>query len=236
MGKYIQYFFKEDQHIDVRRYEFYLNFSTGKRSEKDGQDMMSITRTDFEISIPNRWSFMYSNLDAFFPSSEKSSKCLVIYGRTPESFIEICNKYRLGHLPGGGILARTINLGKRISLNKLVNKKGNISFFLGYLRDSKVCYEVFVKRVPKMDGYLQVLDVYKKMGHSQYLARLLSVESDDEYEYLAFEYNKQYTSLANIIISADDSEIQPAPLDYSDIIQRASILRYVKGICYLLFI
>ncbi|GJW15607.1 hypothetical protein Tco_0019740 [Tanacetum coccineum] len=187
--------------IKTNQDEFHLNPLTGENMV-DGPNALRFTRTDWDISMENpHWCLRYSNLDVSF----QSSKCIILYAHTAESFMKMCEIFGFIKVCGESILARTINMSRRIHLanreDKFVKNKG-ILCLDGYLGNYKKDV-VFVKKVPKVKEFLPIKEVYKRFSDNLYVIRQITVESAN-YEYVAYE--KMDGTLVDLVGAHMDDE------------------------------
>nr|GEU86673.1 glutamine-tRNA ligase, putative / glutaminyl-tRNA synthetase, putative / GlnRS [Tanacetum cinerariifolium] len=193
--KSIKFLFKKNLKIKTNQDEFHLNPLTGENMV-DGPDVLRFTRTDWDISMENpHWCLRYSNLDVSF----QSSKCIVLYAHTAESFMKMCETFGFIKVCGESILARTINMSRRIHLvnreDKFVKNKG-ILCLDGYSGIYKKDV-VFVKKVPMVKEFLPIKEVYKRFSDNPYVIRHITVKSDANYEYIVYE--KMDGTLADLV-------------------------------------
>nr|GEU86678.1 hypothetical protein [Tanacetum cinerariifolium] len=139
----------------------------------DGPDVLRFTRTDWDISMENpHWCLRYSNFDVSF----QSSKCIFLYAHTAESFMKMCETLGFIKVCGESILARTINMSRRIHLvnreDKFVKNKGVLCLdgYLGiYKKDV-----VFMKKVPKVEEFLPIKEILRGVVRA-----LVELRADD---------------------------------------------------------
>ncbi|GKB42111.1 hypothetical protein Tco_0887053 [Tanacetum coccineum] len=159
-----------DTKVDLRTNEYYFDHYTGSHVKERPRLLTKLKDTDFLYALEafTAWSIRFSRFKVWFPSytnkEEHRCRCVVFHSRDSCKFFHAC---------------------KLSKLKPPARRKHNGSIIQGYYDKIKVV----VKKV-KITHDLKGTELKKKLresGFHENLVAFLDWESDDEYNYYAYE-------------------------------------------------
>ncbi|PWA45203.1 glutamine-tRNA ligase, putative / glutaminyl-tRNA synthetase, putative / GlnRS [Artemisia annua] len=170
----------------VERFDQVYNVNCRIQVGKTDAVTLKITRDDWYLSgksFEGPCALHFADISVSHPDL----KCSLYCAHSAERFIRLCRDLNMRDIPGEGLWFRTINSSKRIYIDyppqEEASKIGNILYFKGTLEGC----EVFIKRAPLVVDWRKTIMVYRELSHLTSVVRLLSVEQDDHYVYMAYE-------------------------------------------------